>query len=91
MFFRGEAILLPPLPVPSLSEREPKDARPERPPHAFRQQPVPGHQELFAEPGGARSQAPTDAPTTITTTTTTVDHLKDQEQDLGEQSGNHTD
>lgn len=53
LFCRGKAILLPALPIPSISEREPKDARAERPPHAFRQQPVPRHEELVPEPGGA--------------------------------------
>lgn len=35
VFVRGEAVLLQALPIPSLSEREPKDARPECPPYAF--------------------------------------------------------
>lgn len=77
VFLRGEAILLPALPIPSLSEREPKDARPECPPYAFWQQPVPRHKEFVAEPGGARSagcQTPTNA-------TTTIDHLIDPDLD----------
>ena len=71
VLLRGEAILLPALPIPSISEREPKDARPECPPYAFRQQPVPRHTELATEPGGARSagcQTPTNATTTTTIT-----------------------
>lgn len=73
VFPRGEAILLPALPIPSISEREPKDTRPECPPFAFWQQPVPRHKESNTEPGGARSagcQTHTDA-----TTTTRVTHL----------------
>lgn len=68
VLLRGKAILLPALPIPSLSEREPKDARSECPPYAFRQQPVPRLQERAAEPGGARSSGfQTASNTTMTT------------------------
>lgn len=84
LFLRGEAILLPALPIPSFSERELKDACPECPPHAFWQQPVPRCEKLVAEPGGARTP-------NCVTTTTTIDHLIDQDLDLGSDlSGNHT-
>lgn len=68
MFSRGKAIQLPALPIPSLSEREPKDARPKCPPLTFRQQPVPRQESIDPEPGRARRtgcQPPTK--TTVTT------------------------
>lgn len=69
MFSRGKAIQLPALPIPSLSEREPKDARPKCPPLAFWQQPLPGRKRLDPKPGRARRpgcQTPTQ--TTVTQT-----------------------
>lgn len=87
---RREAILLPPLPIPSLAEREPKDARPECPPHAIRQQPVPGHQGPPAGPRGARDPATLIHPTTMREKTNgrTVVGTDHCDQDSGKQSGN---
>lgn len=81
VFLRGKAILLPTLPIPSLSEREPKDTCPECPPYAFWQQPVPRQEELVTEPWGARRtgcQTPTKPTTATINAFSWSDHNLDQ-------------